>query len=339
MLDSVRPALYNKYRAFIIRVANPKKFILLFRNLLSLTLLEKCGIMLEPQEGLASQDVVKAAKMAERLGFGYVLRSDHLLPTSGRRGIDSPECWTTLGAIAVSTSNIKFGPLVSPIGFRNPALLARMALTIHSLSSGRLQLGLGMGWYEDEYRAFGFEFPGFKIRKEQLLEGLKIIHGLTREGYVEFNGKHFYAKAKINSQLANIPLVIGGKSISLVKSASSFADEWNLLAPSKEELFNIKQNLSSGKLISQMGPFIIGEDESEIRRKVVSRMNALSIQSTPEEYLKRLESRNAIIGTPEQFAEKLSDRITWGIEKFYFQTMEPLDEETIALLASTLKEM
>lgn len=295
--------------------------------------------MLEPQEGLASQDVVKAAKMAERLGFGYILRSDHLLPTSGRRGIDSPECWTTLGAIAVSTSTIKFGPLVSPIGFRNPALLARMALTIHSLSSGRVQLGLGMGWYEDEYRAFGFEFPKFKMRKEQLLEGLKIIHAMTREEYVEFSGKHFSVKIGFNNQRTKIPLVIGGKSISLVKSASSFADEWNLLAPSKEELFKIKQNLPSGTIISEMGPFIIGEDESELRGKVISRMNTLSIQSAPEEYLKRLKSRNAIIGTPEQFAEQLRDRISWGIDKFYFQTMEPLDEKTIALLAETLKGM
>jgi alkanesulfonate monooxygenase SsuD/methylene tetrahydromethanopterin reductase-like flavin-dependent oxidoreductase (luciferase family) len=293
--------------------------------------------MLEPQEGLASQDVVKAAKMAERMGFGYILRSDHLLPTSGRRGIDSPECWTTLGAIAASTTTIKFGPLVSPIGFRNPALLARMASTVHSLSSGRLQLGLGMGWYEDEYRAFGFEFPGFKTRKEQFLEGLKVIYALTREGRVEFSGKHFSAKISFSRQQTKIPLVIGGKSISLVKSASPFADEWNLLAPSKEELFRIKQNLSSGTIISQMGPFIIGKDQSELRRKVISRMNALSIQSTPEEYLKRLKSRNAVIGTPKQFAEQVSDRISWGIEKFYFQTMEPLDEESMALLADTLK--
>lgn len=293
--------------------------------------------MLEPQEGLASQDVVKAAKMAERMGFGYILRSDHLLPTSGRRGIDSPECWTTLGAIAASTTTIKFGPLVSPIGFRNPALLARMASTVHSLSSGRLQLGLGMGWYEDEYRAFGFEFPGFKTRKEQFLEGLKVIYALTREGRAEFSGKHFSAKISFSRQQTKIPLVIGGKSISLVKSASPFADEWNLLAPSKEELFRIKQNLSSGTIISQMGPFIIGKDQSELRRKVISRMNALSIQSTPEEYLKRLKSRNAVIGTPKQFAEQVSDRISWGIEKFYFQTMEPLDEESMALLADTLK--
>ncbi len=293
--------------------------------------------MLEPQEGLASQDVVKAAKMAERMGFGYILRSDHLLPTSGRRGIDSPECWTTLGAIAASTTTIKFGPLVSPIGFRNPALLARMASTVHSLSSGRLQLGLGMGWYEDEYRAFGFEFPGFKTRKEQFLEGLKVIYALTREGRVEFSGKHFSAKISFSRQQTKIPLVIGGKSISLVKSASPFADEWNLLAPSKEELFRIKQNLSSGTIISQMGPFIIGKDQSELRRKVISRMNALSIQSTPEEYLKRLKSRNAVIGTHKQFAEQVSDRISWGIEKFYFKTMEPLDEESMALLADTLK--
>jgi len=295
--------------------------------------------MLEPQEGLASEDVVKTAKLSERLGFGYILRSDHLLPTSGRRGIDSPECWTTLGAIAVSTSTIKMGPLVSPIGFRNPALLARMASTVNSLSSGRLQLGLGMGWYEAEYRAFGFDFPPFRVRRDQFLEGLKIIHSLTREGYVEFKGRHFEVNAKFNKQPSKIPIVVGGRSASLVKSASSFADEWNILAPSKQEFLEVKNSLSSDIRVSQTAPFIIGEDESDLLKKAERRMNALSIQSTAEEYLKRMKSRNAMIGTPRFFTEQLNDRINWGIEKFYFQTLEPLDEDTMMLLAETLKDL
>ena len=85
-----------------------------------------CGIMLEPQLGMSAADIVNMAHLTERLGFGYLFRSDHLLPTDGRRGIDSPECWTTLGAIAASTQKVKFGPLVSPVGFRNPALLAKI---------------------------------------------------------------------------------------------------------------------------------------------------------------------------------------------------------------------
>src|ERR1700746_3135026 len=111
--------------------------------------------MLEPQLGMAMNEFIDNVKMTERLGFGYLFRSDHLLPTDDRRGIDSPECWASLGAIAASTHKIRFGPMVSPVGFRNPALLAKMACTLHSFSGGRLQLSAGAGWYEPEFRAHG----------------------------------------------------------------------------------------------------------------------------------------------------------------------------------------
>jgi Luciferase-like monooxygenase len=127
-----------------------------------------CGVMLEPQLGMGADQVVKTAELAEGLGFGYFFRSDHLLPTDGRRGVDSPECWTTLGAVAARTTKVKFGPLVTPLGFRNPALLAKMASTLHSYSRGRLQLAVGAGWYEPEYRAHGYPFPPFRERLAQL---------------------------------------------------------------------------------------------------------------------------------------------------------------------------
>src|SRR5215472_15751261 len=115
--------------------------------------------MLEPQLGMSMDQLVGAAKTAEDLGFGYLFRSDHILPTNDSHGIDSPECWTSLGAVAVATKRIKFGPMVTPIGFRNPALLAKMACTLHSYSQGRLQMAVGAGWYEAEYLAHGFPFP------------------------------------------------------------------------------------------------------------------------------------------------------------------------------------
>ncbi|MEM0117294.1 MAG: LLM class flavin-dependent oxidoreductase [Conexivisphaerales archaeon] len=302
-------------------------------------LIEQCGIMLEPQEGLTAVEVVKAARTAERLGFGYLLRSDHLLPTSGRRGLSSPECWTTLGAIAASTETIGFGPLVSPIGFRNPALLARMASTVNSLSAGRLQLGVGMGWYQDEYRAFGFDFPSFRMRREQLIEGLEIIRSLFRDGAVDFKGRYFSISITAQPESRPPRLVIGGKSPSLVRAASAYADEWNILAPSKEDLTELRKHFSHDLTISQMGPFIIAEDEPKLKEKLVRRMKLLQVNLSVEEYLKRLRSRNAMIGTPAEFIEQLDERLSWGIQKFYFQTFEPQDEQSLTLLSECLKQV
>lgn len=302
-----------------------------------MNLLERCGLMLEPQEGLVAEGVVKAARLAEKLGFGYIFRSDHLLPTSGRRGIPSAECWTTLGAIAISTDRVRFGPLVSPIGFRNPALLARMASTVNSLSKGRLQLGIGVGWYEDEYKAYGFPFPNFPKRREQFLEGVRIIHSLVRDGRVDFAGKWFSAHVETQLDIRGMHTIIGGKAPSIVRAASVYADEWNLFAPEKEEFLKLKQNLRSQIEVSQMGPFFIAETAEQLQEKIKRRMRSMGSTLTYDEYYKRLKSRNAIVGIPSEVVNQLNERIEWGINKFYMQTLEPQDEGSVTLLAETLK--
>ena len=129
--------------------------------------------MLEPQLGMGVSELLEMARTTERLGFGYLFRSDHLADTGGRRGRESSECWVTLAAVAARTKSIRFGPLVSPMGFRNPAVLASMAWTLHSLSPGRLRLGVGAGWYEKEYLSYGIPFPPFNVRDEQLGEALQ----------------------------------------------------------------------------------------------------------------------------------------------------------------------
>ena len=113
------------------------------------------------------------------------------MPTGVLREEDrpSPESWVTLGAVAASTRRVAFGPLVTPVGFRNPALLARMACTLHSFSDGRLVLGFGAGWFRDEYLTNGYEFPPFRDRFEQLLEALKIVRPLTEGRRADFQGK------------------------------------------------------------------------------------------------------------------------------------------------------
>ncbi len=188
--------------------------------------------MLEPQEGLSAQEIVSWAEFSERAGYGYLFRSDHLLPTSGERaGVESPECWVSLGALAAKTRKIKFGPMVSPVGFRNPALLARMACTLHAYSGGRLQFGLGAGWYESEYIAHGIEFPRLGIRWRQLIEALNIIRALTEGRRIDYDGKYFSAHVECFPKPVGrkIHLILGGRSARVVQTTSEFADEWNSL--------------------------------------------------------------------------------------------------------------
>ncbi|HEX7246629.1 MAG TPA: LLM class flavin-dependent oxidoreductase, partial [Actinomycetota bacterium] len=137
-------------------------------------------LMLEGQEGVTWPDWLDAARTAERLGFEAIFTSDHYLsvmPTSGRdRG--SSDAWTMLSALAASTETIRLGTLVSPVTFRHPSVLAKAAVTVDRVSDGRVEIGMGAGWWEEEHRTHGFPFPDAPTRFDMLAEQLEIVHGL-----------------------------------------------------------------------------------------------------------------------------------------------------------------
>ena len=305
--------------------------------------IQDCGLMLEPQLGMTMKQLVATAKQAEDLGFGYLLRSDHLLPTDNRRGLDSPECWTSLGAIASSTTRLKFGPLVTPVGFRNPALLARMACTLHSYSGGRLQLGLGAGWYEQEYAAHGFGFPSFSVRKAQFEEALSVILPLIREGRVDFDGKHYSAHTDCFPRpTGQFSVVIGGKTRSIMRVAARLADEWNTLVTTPESLAesaSLVERFAAGRKValSEMAPFMLGRSQSELESNARMQLSKLGQAGTPEELLKRFRARSAPCGTPEEFVDHIRRKLEAGVQKFYFQTLVPENAAMTELLADTLK--
>ncbi|HEY6283221.1 MAG TPA: LLM class flavin-dependent oxidoreductase [Nitrososphaerales archaeon] len=307
--------------------------------------LEDSGIMLEPQLGTTMDRLVASAMLAEELGFGYFFRSDHILPTDDRRGLDSPECWTSLGAVAASTSKIKFGPMVSPLGFRNPALLAKMACTLHSYSRGRLQLAVGAGWYEAEYRAHGFPFPNFRERVAQFSEALEIITPLVREGRADFDGKYFSAHTDCYPRpYGHLNVIVGARTKPLVRIAAEKGDEWNFFhLPSIDfsELRNVF-DASRGERqveISEMGPFMIGRNKSELEANARLQASKMGQDITPQEVLKRLTARGAPCGTAEEFPEQVRKIIDSGVHKIYFQTLTPENSSMLELLANTLKAL
>jgi alkanesulfonate monooxygenase SsuD/methylene tetrahydromethanopterin reductase-like flavin-dependent oxidoreductase (luciferase family) len=308
-----------------------------------MALISKCGLMLEPQFGMTVEQVVRTAVEAESLGFGYLFRSDHLLPTDDSRGKDSPECWTTLGAVAAETESIKFGPMVTPLGFRNPALLAKMACTLHSFSGGRLQLAVGAGWYEPEYRADGYEFPPFAVRRSQFEEALAIILSMVRDGKVDFQGRYFSAHTDCLPRPAGrMHVIIGTKAKSMVRLAARYADEWNFFACPMEvyrERRRLLEETAAGrKVISRMGPFLIGESKAQLIESARRQLARFGREERPEAFIDRISKAGAPCGTPDEFVQQIGRLVDEGIERFYFQTLVPENTTMTELLAQTLKE-
>lgn len=299
--------------------------------------------MLEPQFGMTVREIVGLAAEAESMGFGYVFRSDHLLPTDDSRGKDSPECWMSLAAVAAETNTIRFGPMVSPLGFRNPALLARMACTLHSYSGGRLELAVGAGWYEPEYRAHGYEFPSFAVRRKQFEEGFAIILAMVREGRVDFQGEFFSAHTDcLPRPSGRMRIIVGTKAASLVRLAAREADEWNFYACPLEvyrEKRRILDKAAGGRkvVVSQMGPFMIGRDRAELAENAKRELQKLGREEEPEALIRRISKAGIPCGTPQEFSEQVGRLVDEGVDRFYFQTLVPENKAMTELLAQTLK--
>ena len=148
-------------------------------------------LMLEGQEGVTWDHWLALAETAERLGFDGLFRSDHYFSAQGVAGRGSTDAWTLLGALAARTERIRLGTLVSPVTFRPPAVLAKSAATVDEISAGRVEIGMGAGWWTEEHTQFGFPFPPTRERFAMLEEQLQIVHGLFTDDRFSFRGAHY----------------------------------------------------------------------------------------------------------------------------------------------------
>ncbi len=303
--------------------------------------------MIEPQQGLSVDDILVWADYAESSGYGYIFRSDHILSMGAMKGkpVPSPECWVSLGALAARTKKIRFGPMVSPVGFRNPAMLGRMACTIHAFSKGRLFLGLGAGWYEDEYVAHGYAFPPFKVRRKQLIEAFEIVRPMTEGKRVDFDGDHFSAHIDCFPRPygKGIHLIGGGRNTRIVQTIAKYVDEWNIFNSPLEVYRRLKMELERARgdddmEISHMGTFIIGESKRELSQRIRRYMKAIGMFGDPDSTSKVLLSKGILCGTREEFVEQVNERRKAGVGKFYFQIWNNQGMEMLGLLTETLKE-
>ena len=186
------------------------------------------------------------ARRAEEVGFDSLWMADHLLWRSPGQPDDGPwECWSVLTGLAEATERIELGSLVTATGYRNPALLAKIAATVDEISGGRLTLGLGAGWQEPEYRAFGYPFDH---RVDRFEEALTIIRGLLRDGHVDFDGTYYQARdcelRPRSVRRGGPPILIGATGERMLALTAAHADLWNTVAWGHEDVTQMVPDLA-----------------------------------------------------------------------------------------------
>ncbi len=296
-------------------------------------------IFTEPQLGATYDQQLAIARCAEEEGFDAFFRSDHYL-TMGGDGLPGPtDAWTTLAGLARETSTIRLGTMVTSSTFRLPGPLAIAAAQVDAMSSGRIELGLGAGWYAEEHEAYGIPFPPTQERFERLEEQLEVITGLwsTEVGATfDFTGRHYTIRRSPAlpkpAQPGGPPIIVGGTGRKRTPAlAARFAAEYNtpFAAPSQVAMLNASVTQAAEAA---------GRDPSAIRR---SSAVVVCCGSNDEEVARRAEAigrdvdelkANGACGTPPQVAERLGEWGSAGAESIYLQCLDMTDLDHVRLI-------
>jgi F420-dependent oxidoreductase-like protein len=310
------------------------------------------SIMIEGQDGLTWDRWRALVRSVEELGFAGLYRSDHFTNARGPDK-DSLELWVSLTWLADNTSRIRFGPLVCPMSFRHPAMVARQASALHVLSGGRMSLGLGAGWQEREHEKFGFELGDIAARMARLEEGLQVATQLLRsEDPVTFEGRYFRVKdAELlprPQRPGGPPVMVGGNGPKrTLPLTARFADIWNGIMVTPEAyaersrllddlLEDAGRKPSDLKRTLMTGCYFGADDEAlAARLDGLRRVPQLS-EADDGEILERLRSSGAVAGTPDQVAERLEEYEASGVEELMLQWLDMDDLEGLAALGKAL---
>jgi alkanesulfonate monooxygenase SsuD/methylene tetrahydromethanopterin reductase-like flavin-dependent oxidoreductase (luciferase family) len=292
----------------------------------------KVGIMIEGQEGLSWDRWRLICQDAEALGFDSLRRSDHLFSVMGVVERDCIECWTSLALAAEWTKTIELGPMVSPLTFRPPALLARMATAVDLLAGGRLILGVGAGWYEREHVENGIPFLTMGGRMDLLEEGIKTIRAV-------------WETANPKPPRGKIPLLMGGRGEKrALPMVAREAVEWNLSHMDAEEYVQKKKVLDDAcRAIgrdpasirhSVMANFIIGRDRIEVRERALQLREVIpSLKGLKADEVIAKVGEHGLAGTAEEVADQINKYSKQGVELFMLQHFLLDDRDALKLLA------
>jgi F420-dependent oxidoreductase-like protein len=292
------------------------------------------AVFIEPQLGASYADQLRLAQHAEQLGFEAFFRSDHFLTMGRKSGLPGPtDSWATLAALAVQTSRIRLGTLLTSATFRLPGLLAITVAQVDQMSGGRVELGLGAGWYEAEHTAYGVPFPPVQERFDRLEEQLAIVTGLwtTPPGErFSFHGKHYQLTDSPALpkpvQTPRPPIIVGGAGLRRTPDlAARFADEFNVPFRSLETTREVYQRVTQAcqkhsrpqPVYSVAQTVACGRTEAEAKRR------ADAIGGPPPIY-----------GTPDQVVDQLARFELAGASRVFLQILDLSDLDHLDVIAS-----
>lgn len=297
--------------------------------------------MIEGQNGLNWPRWQKIVQAVEDRGFVGLYRSDHFT-NAGPPDKDSLELWVSLAWLADHTKRIEFGPLVTPVSFRDPAHTARAAAAVDDLSGGRMTLGLGAGWQEREHANFGFDLLNPRRRLDRLAEGLEAVTRLFRsDSPVSFEGRYFRLHEAIllprPQRPGGPPILVGGNGMRrTLPLAARYAREWNATFQTPESYAALNRHLDSLLELqgrshadvrrSMMTGIVSGRTDTEVNAKLSARGRSMT----------ELRQRGVIVGTPAQVVDQLGEVSRAGLQRIMLQWLDLDDIDGLDLLAKTV---
>jgi F420-dependent oxidoreductase-like protein len=302
-------------------------------------------VFVEPQQGANYADQLAVAQAAESLGYSAFFRSDHYLAMSGDGRPGPTDSWVTLGGIARETSTIRLGTLVTSATFRYPGPLAIAVAQVDEMSGGRVEFGLGTGWFEKEHLAYAIPFPPLRERFARLTEQLELITGLWTAPLGEtfdYAGAHYAVNDSPALpkpvQRPHPPVIIGGSGAKRTPSlAATFADEYNVpFAPIDTittQLDRVREAVDAvGRPADSMAysaAFVVcaGRDDAEIAK----RADAIGRE------VDELRSNSPRTGTPAQIVDQLGPYAEIGLHRVYLQLMDISDLDHLQLFADEVQ--
>lgn len=302
-------------------------------------------VFIEPQLGATYDDQLAVARRTEECGFDGFFRSDHYLTMGRADGLPGPtDAWITLGALARETSRIRLGTLVTSATFRLPGPLAIAVAQVDRMSGGRVELGLGAGWYEAEHTGYGIPFPATRERFDRLEEQLEIITGLWSTPLGDtfsFRGAHYDV---VDSpalpkpvQQPGVPVIVGGTGPRRTPSlAARFADEYNVPFASLAE---------TGECYARVAAACeeVGRDADRRSPIVFSAAQLVVVGRTDAEVARRVEAvgrelgearEHGLVGTVDEVVDRISEFGKIGARRLFMQILDPADLDHLDLIAA-----
>lgn len=307
----------------------------------------KFCLSIEIQEGMTYADTLAMTKAGEDAGFDASLLAEHYYPSSGNLERMSPDAWVFLGALARDTSRIRLGSLVSPVTFRHPSVLAKMAATLDHLSEGRAELGVGAGWLESEHSAYGFPFDEPAKRVDIMEEQLQVISGLWKNDPFSHRGEHYqlvdchFTPKPV--QQPHPPILIGGRptSVRLVRLAAEYAAEFVIALATPAQCREVRDRLDRACEKADRDP-------STLSLAVFAGLCVAGTQDEADRLRDRLlagarpHMRNTetwIFGAPERAAEQVRTFEAAGVDRLMFSVENDLHRAMVPVVGNRVNPL